>query len=95
MVQYLVIIFLVALTFYSNFLLARKENMSRTWTIHLQLMLAYHLGFSFVFYQFILDNGGDSLGYWNLTGPLADPNGDSWADYFGSFVHVLAELFPL
>ncbi len=84
MFQYLVIISLIALTFYSNFRLARKENMSLPWTIHLQLVLAYHLVLSLVFYHYIMENGGDSLGYWNLTGPLADPNGDSWGDYFGS-----------
>jgi len=67
----------------SNIRLARKEGMPGRWLAHLQLLLVFHLGMVAVFTYYIGKSGGDSTGYWHLEGPLANPDADSWGDYFG------------
>lgn len=58
--------------------------MGRAWHLHLQFLLLFHLGMVAVFSYYVgKEGGGDSQAYWNLQGPLANPDAQSWADYFG------------
>ncbi|WP_169316419.1 hypothetical protein [Echinicola vietnamensis] len=63
--------------------MGNKKGLENIQIRHLHVLLSYHLGFSYFFYQYVMAFGGDAVVYWNLNGPLADPNATGWWDYFG------------
>ncbi|WP_186758031.1 hypothetical protein [Echinicola salinicaeni] len=83
MLQYLFVILLICLCIVDNMRMAKRKAMPNTYLAHLQGLLLYHMSMVLVFSYYIGMEGGDSKGYWALSGPLADPNADSWGDYFG------------
>jgi hypothetical protein len=46
------------------------------------ILWLYHLGFSLYFHSYILDNGGDSIRYWNITADLSQ-KANTWMEHFG------------
>ncbi|QDH79821.1 hypothetical protein FKX85_12570 [Echinicola soli] len=83
MIQALLLLTLSFLLFYSNHYLGRKNGFTFQQTAHLHILLVYHLGFSYFFYRYVTAFGGDAIVYWNLNGPLANPDANGWWDYFG------------
>tara|TARA_R110001592_G_C13192033_1_gene752972 strand:- start:22517 stop:23722 length:1206 start_codon:yes stop_codon:yes gene_type:complete len=68
----------------SNTTVSKKFGLPYRYEIHLHYLLAYHLFFSGVFTWYILNNGGDSLGYWKFGMEQVVIKGDkSWSVYFG------------
>lgn len=66
----------------SNHRISKNRQFSRFFTWSLQGLWAYHLLFSWIFYRFVLTNGGDAIGYWELS---ADPSGsgETWLAHWG------------
>ncbi|WP_215226801.1 hypothetical protein [Echinicola shivajiensis] len=83
MLQYIFIILLVCLCIVDNIRLVKRKDLPNSYMVHLQGLLLFHMAMVLVFSYYIGKEGGDSKGYWELTGPLAHPNPDSWWDYFG------------
>ncbi|AWW32080.1 hypothetical protein DN752_19140 [Echinicola strongylocentroti] len=83
MIQALLLLTLSLLLHYSNHYLGKKHGCTPQQTLHLHILLIYHLGFSYFFYRYVMAFGGDAIVYWNLNGPLANPDANGWWDYFG------------
>jgi hypothetical protein len=74
---------------------AMKKGHSRQFRLVLYALWVYHLGMAFFFHQYLLDQGGDSLRYWELSS-IPVEEADSWMAYWGvgtAFVQWLN--FPL
>lgn len=77
------ILILVALV-NSNQAIASKAKLSKNLENHLHYLLFYHLLFSLFFTYYILNFGGDSVGYWRLGMEQVVIKGDiTWFSYFG------------
>lgn len=63
-------------------------TVSKTWKLGkaeklvLIILWLYHLAFSVYFHSYIMDSGGDSIRYWNITADLSQ-GANTWMEHFG------------
>ena len=84
MLDVVVVIAVIIALVNSNSAIARKFGLSKNYAMHLHYLLAYHLFFSIFFTWYILNFGGDSIGYWKFNMQQVVIKGDvSWDSYYG------------
>ncbi|WP_200977046.1 hypothetical protein [Echinicola sp. 20G] len=83
MLQYFFVFLLLLLLVFSNWRLGKEGILPTKAVGHLHSLLVIQLIFAFIYHQYVEANGGDAVAYWNLNGPLANPDAQGWWDYFG------------
>lgn len=84
MLDIFVILLIAVVLVNSNSTMAKKFGLPYQYEFHLHYLLAYHIFFSLVFTWYILNNGGDSFGYWKFGMEQVVIKGDkNWFAYFG------------
>ncbi|WPR76866.1 hypothetical protein [Algoriphagus sp. NG3] len=81
-VDFLVLVFCNLPVMYFLDRLWRKKDYDQVEQTLVTLLWIVHLGFSFFYASYILQNGGDSLGFWQLTADTSQ-HAQGWMDYFG------------
>ncbi|WP_460545543.1 hypothetical protein [Echinicola sediminis] len=83
MIQVLLFFVIGVLLILTNKRLGKQEGLSTYEIWHLHTLLLFQMGAAIIYHWYISVNGGDSIAYWNLNGPLANPHAEGWWDYFG------------
>ncbi len=81
-VDFLVLVFCNLPIMYFLDRLWRNKDYDQVEQTLVTLLWIVHLGFSFFYASYILQNGGDSLGFWQLTADTSQ-HAQGWMDYFG------------
>lgn len=83
MLDLIVIILLLVILVNSNSSLAKKFRLKYQYEMHLHYLLFYHVFFSLFYTWYIVNFGGDSLGYWEFRMEQVRIYDPTWMKYFG------------
>ena len=61
---------------------AKSWNIGKSEKLFLTILWLYHLAFSVYFHSYIMESGGDSIRYWNITADLSQ-EANTWMEHFG------------
>lgn len=84
MLDVIIIVALLIALVNSNTSMAKKFGLPFKYELHLHYLLFYHFFFSLLFTWYILNFGGDSVGYWRFGMEQVRVVDPTWMTYFGS-----------